>query len=162
MATQANESGSSDRHDAIAFGCGFLVFIASFLPWYGVTLSGGPAEAGLTGTFNAWHGLAGVGLILLLFSLVATAAEPFLGDAVPALPLRIGAAVLACVGAALVIIRSFSLPKVDVPGADVSLRWGGWVLIVLVVLQAMISVLRVVHAGDVERDEPVVPDVPSA
>jgi hypothetical protein len=36
------------------------------------------------------------------------------------------------------------------------------VLIVLVVLQAMISILRVVHAGDVERDEPVVPDVPSA
>lgn len=162
MAVDEPAPGSATRHDAVAFGCGLLVFIASFLPWYQVSLGGGPAESGVTGTYNAWHGLAGVGLILLLFSLVVAAAEPFAGDAFPPLPIRLLAAALACAGAALVVVRSLKLPNVDVPGAEVSLRWGGWVLIVLVILQAMISILRVVHAGDVGRDEPVVPNVPSA
>ncbi|MGN6475013.1 MAG: hypothetical protein ACTHK4_15380 [Mycobacteriales bacterium] len=162
MGVDEPAQGSATRHDGIAFGCGLLVFIASFLPWYQVTLAGGPAESGVTGTYNAWHGLAGLGLILLLFSLVVAAAEPFAGDVFPPLPIRLLTAALACVGAALVILRSLNLPSVDIPGAQVGLRWGGWVLIVLVVLQAMISILRVVHAGDVSRDEPIVPNLPSA
>lgn len=162
MAVDEPAPGSAARHDGAAFGCGLLVFVASFLPWYQVTLAGGPAESGVTGTYDAWHGIAGVGLILLLFSLVVIAAEPFAGDGFPPLLARLLSALLACVGAALVVARSLKLPGVDIPGAAVGLRWGGWVLVVLVVLQAMLSVLRVVHAGEVKRDEPVVPNVPSA
>jgi hypothetical protein len=143
------ETNSMGRHDLIALVSGLVVFLASFLPWYGVTFNGGPAETGVTGTVNAWHGLAGVGLLLLLFSLVVSAGEPYFSrEGSSTLPVAIGAAVLACVGALLVIIRSLALPSINVPGTSVALRWGGWILLVLVILQATISVLRVVHSGD--------------
>jgi hypothetical protein len=134
------------RHDLVVLGCGLLVFVASFLPWYSVTFAGGNAEAGLTGTYNAWHGLEGIGVLLLLFSVVVAAAEPFVGDGVPALPVRIVATVVAVAGAALVVTRSFDLPSVGIPGASSDLRWGGWVLIVLAIVQAGVSALRMVHA----------------
>lgn len=146
MSVLEPESYSVPRRDLVALVCGLLVFIASFLPWYGVSLAG-PAESGATGTYNAWHGIAGVGLILLLFSLVVTAAEPYVSEGAAPRALKLAAAVLAVVGAALVVIRSFDLPSVDIPGATVGLRWGGWVLIVLVVVQAVVSVMRVVRAG---------------
>jgi hypothetical protein len=151
MAFDEPEHRPTDRHDLIAVGAGILVFVASFLPWYGVKFEGSVAESGVNGTVDAWHGLAGVGLILLLFSLVVTAAEPFGGEEMPRLPVRIAAAVLACAGALFVVIRSFDLPGSDVPGASVGLRWGGWILVVLVVAQALISALRVVHSGDGEQ-----------
>ncbi|HVW81337.1 MAG TPA: DUF5336 domain-containing protein [Mycobacteriales bacterium] len=140
------------RHDLVAVGAGVLVFIASFLPWYGVTFHGGLAEAGVNGSVDAWHGLAGVGVILLLFSAVATAAEPLLGEDRPTWLGPIVAALLACLGAAFVLVKSFSLPAPLVPGATTHLEWGGWILIVLVVVEALVSVLRVVHAGDAKRD----------
>ena len=152
MSIPEPEAFTVSRHDLVALVSGLLVFVASFLPWYALTFEGGPAETGVTGSFNAWHGVAGIGLILLLSSLVVTAAEPYFGDdgSTP-LSMSIAAAVLACVGALLVVIRSLHLPTVDVPGVTAGLRWGGWILMVLVVLQAMISVLRVVHARDGER-----------
>ena len=146
------DHASMSRHDLVAVGAGFLVFVASFLPWYGVTFNGGQAESGVNGSVDAWHGLAGIGVILLLFSAVATAAEPMLlGENRPPRLVPAIAAVLACVGAAFVIIKSLALPNALVPGATVSLRWGGWVLLVVVVVQALVSVLRVVHAGDDKR-----------
>lgn len=147
------------RHDLVAVGLGVLVFIASFLPWYGVKFDGGLAESGVNGSVDAWHGLAGIGVILLLFSAVATAAEPMLGED---RPVRLGpviAALLACVGAAFVLIKSLSLPTPLVPGATVGLQWGGWILLVLVVLEALVSLLRVVHAGDRPSGLPPARDV---
>lgn len=146
MSLAEPDAYSVPRHDVVALAAGLLVFVASFLPWYGVTFEG-PAETGLTGTFNAWHGLAGVGLILLLSSMVVTAAEPvFAGEDARKLPLSIVASVMACAGALLVIVKSFSLPDPGVPDAEVGLRWGGWLLMALVAVQALVSVLRVVHA----------------
>jgi hypothetical protein len=139
---------SMSRHDLVAVGAGVLVFIASFLPWYGVKFDGGVAESGINGSVDAWHGLAGIGVILLLFSAVATAAEPMLGEDRPPWLMPAVAALLACVGAAFVVIKSFSLPSALVPGATVGLQWGGYILLVLVVVQALVSVLRVVHSGD--------------
>jgi len=127
---------------------GILTFIASFLPWYSNDFKGGLAETGVTGTYNAWHGLAAAGLLLVLFSLVVTAAGPLLGEDAPTRPLAIAAAALACAGAALVIARSLALPDPHIQGVTASLRWGGWVLIVVVLAHAAISVLRVVHAND--------------
>ncbi|HVS69437.1 MAG TPA: hypothetical protein VHE56_12850 [Mycobacteriales bacterium] len=138
------------RHELPAIVIGLLVFVVSFLPWYGVSFDGGSAEAGVTGTYNAWHGLAGVGIIVVLLSLVVTAAEPFFGETVPRIALPLAAAVLSVVGTALVAIKSFNLPEIDIPNTTTSLRWGGWALLVVLVLQVMVSVLRVVHANDAQ------------
>ncbi|HVT22858.1 MAG TPA: hypothetical protein VHE57_15875 [Mycobacteriales bacterium] len=135
----------ASRSEAALVVTGLLIFIASFLPWYGVDFDGGVAEAGVTGTHNAWRGLAAAGLLLILFSVVLTVASPLFGEDVPRRMPAVFAAVLACVGAALVVARSIDLPGLDIPGATASLRWGGWVLVVLVVVHMMISVLRVVH-----------------
>lgn len=161
MSADPSRHHTGPRHDAAVFVGGLLVFIASFLPWYRVTVQGGPAESGVTGSVNAWHGLAGIGLIVLLVSVVVTAAEPFIGEDLPPLVLPLVAAVVACAGAALVVIRSLSLPGAGIPAATTRLSWGGWTLIVLVILQAMLSVLRAVHANDPRPEGPVVPDVPS-
>jgi hypothetical protein len=142
---------SMSRHDLVAVGTGVLVFIVSFLPWYGVKFDGGLAESGVNGAVDAWHGLAGIGVILLLFSAVATAAEPMLGEDRPRWLGPVIAALLACLGAVFVLIKSFSLPTPLVPGATTHLEWGGWILLVLVVVQALVSVLRAVHAGDGDR-----------
>jgi hypothetical protein len=139
---------SMSRHDLVAVGAGVLVFVASFLPWYGVKFDGGVAETGVNGAADAWHGLAGIGVILLLFSAVATAAEPMFGEDRPPRLMPSVAALLACLGAVFVLVKSFSLPAPLIPGATTHLEWGGYILLVLVIVEALVSVLRVVHAGD--------------
>jgi len=152
-----HDQHATARHEGAVIVSGLLVFVASFLPQYGVTFAGGEAEEGVVGTFSAWHNhLAGLGVLLVMFSLVVTAIAPFLGEAAARLPGTIAAAVLACAGAALVVVKSVSLPNVDVPGTDTTLRWGGWVLLVLVILHAMVTVLRVVHSGAGAGEEPEV------
>jgi hypothetical protein len=137
-----SERPSRSRFDVALIVTGVLVFIAAFLPWYGVSFSGGEAEAGVTGTFNAWHGRAGAGVLLVLFSLVAAAGTPFFGEDAPARPLAVITALLAIAGAALFLQQSFALPDPDIEGVSVGLRWGGWILVVLVIVHAVTSVLR--------------------
>jgi hypothetical protein len=143
-----SERPSRSRHDVALIVTGVLVFIAAFQPWYGVSFSGGEAEAGVTGTFNAWHGRAGAGVLLVLFSLVAAAGAPFFGEDTSPRPLAIVTSLLAVAGAALFLQQSFALPDSDIEGVSVSLRWGGWTLVVLTIVHATISVLRAVHATD--------------
>ena len=151
MSSSVPDFKAMPRHDQIALGSGVLVFIASFLPWYGVKVSGEfAAFVGGDHTVTAWHGLAAFGLVLLLLSLAVTAAQMFSADKLPELPVSypILAAGLASLGALFVIIKSFDLPSGSAAGIDVGLRWGGWILMVLVIVQAGISVLRAVHAND--------------
>ncbi|HVX68245.1 MAG TPA: hypothetical protein VHA79_00985 [Mycobacteriales bacterium] len=148
MTFEEPEYRPASRSEMALVVTGVLVFIASFLPWYGVTFEGGLAEAGVTGTYNAWHGLTAAGLLLVLLSLVVTASGPMLGEDAPSRPLSIAAAALAAVGAVLVVVRSFDLPDLGIPGATSSLKWGGWILIVLVVLHAAICVYRAVRSQE--------------
>jgi hypothetical protein len=147
---------SMPRNDLIVLGSGLLVFIVSlFFPWYGVKFTGAAsALSGLGGaseTTNAWHGLAAFGLILLLLALLVVAAQVFAGNALPEIPVgySVIAAGLSVLGALFVIIKSFDLPSASgFPGLSVGLRWGGWVLLVLVVVQAAFSVIRALSSGE--------------
>ncbi|HVT65512.1 MAG TPA: hypothetical protein VHD81_10175 [Mycobacteriales bacterium] len=145
MSLSAPDFRALPRHDQVALGVGVLVFLASFLPWYGVTI------LGVSTSYTAWHaGLTAFGLILLLLATATTAAELFAKDALPELPVgnQVVEAGLAGVGALLVVIKSLDLPSGSGLGVDVGLRWGGWILILATVAQAGISVLRAVHAND--------------
>jgi hypothetical protein len=139
------EHHAAARSEMALLATGVLTFVASFFPYYSATFEGGVAEAGVTGTYSAWHGMSAVGVLLVLFSLVVMGSGPMLGEDTPARPLAIATAVLACAGAALVVVRSFNLPDLDIPGVTTSLRWGGWLLLVLVILHAALSVVRVVR-----------------
>jgi hypothetical protein len=163
MSSSAPDFTATTRHDQLLLGCGVLVFIASFLPWYGVKFNDFGGFTGASSTTDAWHGLAAFGLILLLASLIVTAAERFAKDSLPEAPVSYAAvsAGLACVGAACVIIKSFDLPSGGGPGFSVGLRWGGWLLLILVVAQAVLSVLKIVHANDgAPAGGVAAPDVP--
>jgi hypothetical protein len=144
MSSSTPDFKALSRHDQIALGSGVLVFIASFLPWYGA--SGGGVSVSVT----AWHGLAAFGLILLLLSLFVTAAELFAKDSLPELPVKypLVEAGLAGLGALFVIIKSFDLPSGGGFGVDYGLRWGGYILIILAIVQAGINVMRALHAND--------------
>jgi hypothetical protein len=123
---------------------GLLVFLASFLPWYGVT------GFGVTSSYTGWHaGLSALGLILLLLATGVTAAELFARDSLPQLPFAypLVEAGLAGVGAVLVVVKSLDLPADSALG-DVALRWGGWILVLVTIGQAGITALRAVHAND--------------
>jgi hypothetical protein len=146
---------SLPRNDLIVLGSGILVFIAGlFFPWYGVKFTGSAAAlAGIAGgsqTTNAWHGLAALGLVLLLLALLVVAAQVFAGSALPEVPVGYSfiAAGLSVLGALFVIIKSFDLPSASFPGLSVGLRWGGWVLIILVIVQAAFSVIRALASGE--------------
>jgi hypothetical protein len=143
---------SLPRNDLIVLGSGVLVFIVSlFFPWYGVKFKGvlSGFSPGNT-TTNAWHGLAAFGLILLLFGLFVVAAQIFAGSALPEIPIGYSmiAAGLSVLGALFVIIKSFDLPSGSSFDASVGLRWGGWLLIILVLVQAVFSVIRALASGE--------------
>jgi hypothetical protein len=165
MSSSTPDFKAMPRHDQLILGCGVLVFIASFLPWYGVKFKGFGGFSGGSSTTDAWHGLAAFGLVLLLASLIVTAAEIFAKDSLPAAPVSyaIIAAGLACLGALFVIIKSFDLPSGGGPGFSVGLRWGGWLLLILVVVQAVLNLLKVVHANDAAPAAPsAAPEAPPA
>ncbi|HVT65511.1 MAG TPA: hypothetical protein VHD81_10170 [Mycobacteriales bacterium] len=136
----------ASRSEMALLATGVLSFIASFFPWYSATFAGDVAELGVTGTYNAWHGLMAVGILLVLFSLVVTASGPLLGEEPPPRGLAISAALLACAGAVLVLVKSFDLPSLDIPGVTAHLRWGGWLLIALVLVHAVLCLVRAVQA----------------
>jgi hypothetical protein len=145
---------SLPRNDLIVLGSGVLVFIVSlFFPWYGVKFKGATAALdgfGGSSTTNAWHGLAAFGLILLLLGLFVVAAQIFAAGALPELPVGYAmiAAGLSSLGALFVIIKSFDLPSGSAIGFSVGLRWGGWLLIILVLVQAVFSVIRALSSGE--------------
>jgi Family of unknown function (DUF5336) len=142
---------SLPRNDLIVLGSGILVFMVSlFFPWYGVKFKDAVAGFGGSDSTNAWHGLAAFGLILLLLALFVVAAQIFAAGALPELPVGYSmiAAGLSVLGALFVIIKSFDLPSASGFGVSVGLRWGGWLLIILVLVQAIFTVLRALSSGE--------------
>ena len=140
------------RNEQMFLGAGVLVFIASFLPWYGVSynLSFAGVHTSGSSSINAWHSYATLGLLLILAATVVAAVMLLAADSLPELPVswNVVVAGLSVVGAALVVIRSLNLPSASGPGASVGLRWGGWVLIVVCVAHAVLAVLRMREAGE--------------
>jgi hypothetical protein len=142
---------SLPRNDLIVLVSGVLVFIVSlFFPYYGASIKETvPGFSGSTST-NAWHGLAAFGLILLLLALILVAVQVFAAGSLPDVPLGYAmiAAGLAVLGALCVIIKSFDLPSGSGFGVSYGLRWGGWLLMILVIVQAVFSILRALSSDE--------------
>jgi hypothetical protein len=143
---------SLPRNEQLFLGAGVLVFIASFLPWYGVSynLSFAGVKSSGSASINAWHSYATLGLLLILAATVVAAVMVFAADSLPEMPVSWNVVVmgLSVVGALLVVIRSLNLPSASGPGSSVGLRWGGWVLLIACVAHAVLAVLRMRAAGE--------------
>ena len=140
------------RNEQWFLGAGVLVFVASFLPWYGVSynLSFAGLKSSGSASINAWHSYATLGLLLLLAATVIAGVMDFARDTLPETPVSWNVVVtaLSAVGALLVVIRSLNLPSASGPGASVGLRWGGWILLIACIAHAVLAVMRMRASGD--------------
>jgi len=143
---------SLSRNDQAFIGLGVLVLIASFLPWYGTTVSGKLLGRGfnVSSTTHAWHGWAALGLILMLLATALVVEQLFPDSKLPALKVSWNVVVLGldALGALLIIIRSFTLPSADGVGVSTGLRWGGWILMIAAVAQVAVALMRFRASGD--------------
>jgi hypothetical protein len=143
---------SLSRDDQAFIGLGVLVLIASFLPWYGTTVSASYLGHGISesSSTHAWHGWAALGLILMLVATALVVEQLFSDSQLPALRVSWNVVVLGldALGALLIIIRSFTLPSSDVPGINIGLRWGAWILMIAAVAQVVVCLMRFRASGE--------------
>ncbi|MGH8890251.1 MAG: hypothetical protein ACRDV3_10940, partial [Acidothermaceae bacterium] len=96
------------RNDKGIVGAAIVAFIASFLPYYGVSYN----FAGIheSASVNAWHGYAIIGLLFVFAAGAIVAARVFANANLPQLPVGVNVLVagLAAIGTLLVIIRGFT------------------------------------------------------
>ena len=136
---------------------GVLAFICSFLPWYGATGSGSVAGFRIgtaSYTLTAWHSYSTVGLLLVLAGTVLMAAVSFGRAALPATAVgwRWIAAAMCSLGALLYLIRLLTLhhDTTSFGGYKVSVgvRWGGWLLLIVVLVNAALAVLAAMRSDE--------------
>jgi hypothetical protein len=134
---------SINRNDQGVMIAGIVAFIASFLPYVGV--SAGPFNV----TRNAWHGYAVLGLLLLFAAAILIAAVTFAASNMPKLPagVHVIAAALAAIGTLLVIIRAFTYSS-GVSGIDINPRWGAYVLFIAGIAETVFAVLGMRESGE--------------
>ena len=140
------------RNDRWFLGLGVAVFIAAFLPWYGVSYSAsfGGKSISSSASVTAWHGWAALGIVLMLLATLIVAVQLFSDAELPALRLSWTRVVFAIdvIGAVIFVVRSLRLPSESVAGLSVGLRWGGWILIVVAIAQVVFAALRLRDSGE--------------
>ena len=133
--------------DRVIAGGGLVAFIATFLPWYGVSV--GPFSVNVDGWsagFSAWAGAllltAAAVLVVLRRSgsdLAGTRIDP-----------SMLVAIVAAVGLLLVIIRWVSFPRYESSGLsyDVGARYGIYLALIAGLAQVTAAVMALRAAGE--------------
>jgi hypothetical protein len=142
------------RNDQGVLAAGLLVFIASFFPYYGVSLSGkasgGLFPGGVSHSVTSWHSYATVGLLLVLAATIVAAIAVFARGSLPEIPIswNLVALGLSGLGTLLYIIRSLTLDSGDVGPLSYGLKWGAYVVILLCLAHTAFAFMRVRAAGE--------------
>ena len=133
--------------DRVIAGGAAVAFIASFLPWYGVSV--GPFSASVSGWsagFTAW---AGAMLLALAGALLVARRS---GGTLPSL--QIGPSVLvagiAALGLLLVIIRWTTLPRYHISDLsyDAGARYGLYVALIAGIAEVAAAVMQMRESGE--------------
>ena len=142
------------RHDQGVLAAGLLVFIASFFPYYGYSLSG-KAPGNVFGfstshSWTAWHSYATVGLLLILAATIVAAVQVFAASSLPEMPVSWNLVVLglSALGTLLFILRSFTLDSGDIGPLSYGLKWGAYVVMILCLAHTAFAFLRMRAAGE--------------
>jgi Family of unknown function (DUF5336) len=130
---------------------GVLAFIASFFPWYGFSYHGikigDTTIGGGSYTWTAWHSYSVLALLLMLIATAVAAVVIFVPHVVPDSS-PVGAtwaiAAVAVLAALLELLRVLTLHH----GDGLSIRWGGWVLLILMIAQAVCAVMWALRSGE--------------
>jgi hypothetical protein len=119
---------------------GVLAFIFSFFPWYGFSIHGFGSTS-----ISAWHSYSTLALLLVLAATIFAAVSIFARSSLPDLP--VGAwwivAGLSVLGAFLEVLRLLTLHH----GDGFSIRWGGYLLAIAMIANAVFSVMAAMASG---------------
>jgi hypothetical protein len=130
------------RNDKGLIGAGIVAFIASLLPFVGI--SGSVLGVHYDAHINAWHGYAILGLFLIFIAAGIAAARVFAGASLPKLPVgpNVLVAGLALLGTLLVFLYGITY------GNGTSIQWGGWILIIVGVIETVFAVMNFRSSGE--------------
>jgi hypothetical protein len=136
------------RNDQGVIGAGILAFIASFLPFYGVSYNfGGVHESA---SVNAWHSWGIIGLLFVFVAAGIVAARVFANASLPTLPIGVSVLVLglAGLGTLLLILRGITYPSASGLGGSVGVKWGGIVLFIFGAAETVFAFLTFKASGE--------------
>jgi hypothetical protein len=143
-----NDIKALPRNDQAVLGLGVLAFIASFFPFYGVTINveGFKASSSIT----TWHSYALLGILLVLGATVLAAVQVFAASSLPSMPLSANFLVagLSALGTLLIVVRGLTYDRVSTPGGSVGLRWGFYIVMIVCIAQVVFAVLRLRASGE--------------
>src|SRR4051812_11894074 len=129
---------SMKKLDQVVLGAGIVALIVSlFFPIWGFSSPLGNQS------INAWHGWAGFGMFLVLIATALAAVRIFASDSLPDLPvgLNLATMVLSILGTVIVILRELTYPHASTIAGSYGVKWGGYLLFLVLFVQAMASVL---------------------
>lgn len=141
------------RNDQGVLAAGVLAFIASFFPYYGYSVSGKAGNLlgiNASHSWTAWHSYATLALLLMIAATAIAAAQVFAKDALPDIGVSWNMLVLGLsgLGALLFIIRSFTFDSGDIGPLSYGLKWGAYVVMILMVAQTAFAFMRVRATGE--------------
>lgn len=133
-------------NDTAVLGAGVLYLIASFLPFYGASVSGGGYKGGTSTT--AWHGIMILAILLVIAATAIVAVRVF-GD-LPDMPIGPRLAVLGASGIAAVItiIRVLTLDRGTVFTLHYGPRFGAWLLIIVSIVLTAFAFMAFRESGE--------------
>jgi hypothetical protein len=137
-----------NRNDLAVMIAGVVAFIASFLPYWGITVKSGVPGFSGSSSISAWHSYATLGLLLLFAAAIIIAIKTF--ASLPTMPIGIHvlAAALAAVGTLLVIIRAFTIDSLDLPGISAGVKWGAYILFIAGIAETVFALLGMRESGE--------------
>lgn len=143
-----------NRMDQVVLGTGVLGLIVSlFFPIWGVSVSV-KGFGGASNSINAWHGFAAFGMLLVLVATAIAAVRVFAAASLPKMPIGVNLLTfaLSALGAVIVIIRELTYPHVSAPGYSYGVKWGGYLLFLLLIAQAVAAFMLFRSSGEAMPD----------
>jgi hypothetical protein len=139
---------SLSRNDKLFLGGSLLALICTFLPFDGISFEGFSASE------NAWHGIGVLAALLVFVAFVVAIVAAFASSSVPTLPVSLD---MIGAGASGLALLFFLLHWVTLPGGHtvvgihspgLSLHWGGYITIIVVLALTAFEVMRVLASGE--------------
>lgn len=141
-------------NDLVIMASGLVMFIVSFLPWYGVSFHGVAGLAGGSDSVSGWHFVGAWFPILLVIAVAGVAAaRVFGGRALP--PIANGVvgwgfitAAVSLLAAIIILLRWLTYPSAGVTGFSAGAKFGTYLGLIVAIVQTVFGYLAIVHAGE--------------
>jgi hypothetical protein len=156
----ANVGGREvNNNDLGVMAAGAAALLFSFLPYWGVSYKG---LGGIGGSISAWHGLALLGVFMIVGGAAIVALRVFGGADLPTLPVgwHVIVAALAALGSFIVLVRGLTYPHASGAGVSVGMKWGGYLLVLAGVVETVFAAMAMRESGETVSFDRGTPDAP--